>query len=56
MDELDLGMERTPKYVKLLRKVANRQTTEIVIDLNDLKQVSSTPLLDSEFESQCVRD
>lgn len=28
------------KYMKLLRKVANRQTTEVVIDLSDLKRVS----------------
>lgn len=27
------------KYMRLLRKVANRQTTEVVIDLSDLKKV-----------------
>jgi hypothetical protein len=31
--------ERPAKYIRILRKVANRQTTEVVIDLKDLKEV-----------------
>jgi DNA replication licensing factor MCM7 len=27
------------KYMKLLRKVANRQTAEVIVDLADLKKV-----------------
>jgi DNA replication licensing factor MCM7 len=35
----ELNLDREPKYMRVLRRVANRQTTEIIIDLNDLKQV-----------------
>jgi len=31
------------KYMKVLRNVANRQTTEVVVDLADLRKVNSLP-------------
>ncbi|KAI9636883.1 DNA replication licensing factor MCM7 [Dioszegia hungarica] len=41
---MDMGGEgegrSKAKYMKLLRRVANRQTTEVVIDLSDLKKFS----------------
>lgn len=44
VDEMDMrdgtGDRRIKaKYLRVLRKVANRQTTEVVIDLSDLKKV-----------------
>ncbi|KAK4687318.1 DNA replication licensing factor MCM7, partial [Tremellales sp. Uapishka_1] len=42
LDDLAVGEERSKaKYMKVLRKVANRQTTEVVIDLGDLKKFSN---------------
>ena len=41
-DDLDMdgGASRSKaKYMKVLRKVANRQTSEVVVDLADLKKV-----------------
>ena len=41
--DMDMGGEgegrSKAKYMKLLRRIANRQTTEVVIDLSDLKKV-----------------
>jgi DNA replication licensing factor MCM7 len=43
MSEVDMDGAREgrskAKYMKVLRKVANRQTTEVVVDLGDLKKV-----------------
>ena len=45
LDELDVdgdgeGPDRSKaKYMKVLRKVANRQTSEIIVDLADLRKV-----------------
>jgi DNA replication licensing factor MCM7 len=45
VNNMNVDGERAPKekYMKLLRQVANRQTTEVVIELSDLKKVSQTP-------------
>jgi hypothetical protein len=57
MDDMEMeGDEGRPsrtktKYMKLLRKVANRQTTEVVIDLSDLKKVG----LSSRKEPPLIR-
>jgi DNA replication licensing factor MCM7 len=41
VDDLDVGEGRSKaKYMKILRKVANRQSAAVVIDLNDVKEVS----------------
>jgi hypothetical protein len=42
VDDLDVnGEERSKaKYMKVLRKVANRQSAAVIIDLNDVKEVS----------------
>jgi len=42
VDDLDVnGEERSKaKYMRVLRKVANRQSAAVVIDLNDVKEVS----------------
>jgi DNA replication licensing factor MCM7 len=41
VDDLDVnGEERSKaKYMRVLRKVANRQSAAVVIDLNDVKEV-----------------
>jgi DNA replication licensing factor MCM7 len=40
------GEERSKaKYMRVLRKVANRQSAAVIIDLNDVKEVSHDPLL-----------
>lgn len=44
LDDLDLDNDENQgrskaKYMRIMRKVANRQTTEVVIDLNDLQSV-----------------
>lgn len=42
MDSLDVDDSRSKsKYMRIMRKVANRQTTKVVIDLNDLQEYSS---------------
>lgn len=38
MDE-DAGRSKA-KYMRIMRKVANRQTSEVVIDLKDIQQVN----------------
>lgn len=45
MNGLNVNGQRGPKekYMNILRQVANRQTTEIVIELSDLKKVSRMP-------------
>ena len=42
VDDLDVNGEQRSKakYMKVLRKVANRQSAAVVIDLNDVKEVS----------------
>jgi DNA replication licensing factor MCM7 len=42
VDDLDVNGERRSKakYMKVLRKVANRQSAAVIIDLNDVKEVS----------------
>jgi hypothetical protein len=44
VDDLDVNGERRSKakYMKMLRKVANRQSAAVVIDLNDVKEVSAS--------------
>ncbi|CAK9781347.1 MCM-domain-containing protein [Cutaneotrichosporon oleaginosum] len=37
LDELHMEEARSPKYMRIMRKVANRQTAEVVIDLKDLQ-------------------
>ena len=41
VDDLDVnGEERSKaKYMRVLRKVANRQSAAVIIDLNDVKEV-----------------
>lgn len=41
-DDIAPGAERRSKakYMKVLRKVANRRSAEVIIDLNDIKEVS----------------
>ncbi|GMK55623.1 hypothetical protein CspeluHIS016_0206790 [Cutaneotrichosporon spelunceum] len=41
MDELHMDEYQSPKYMRTMRKVANRQTTEVVIDLQDLRNFST---------------
>jgi len=45
VDDLDVnGEERSKaKYMRVLRKVANRQSAAVVIDLNDVKEVRYGP-------------
>lgn len=49
MDDLSLGGPREgrskAKYMKVLRRVANRQTAEVIVDLADLKKVRITILV-----------
>lgn len=43
LDDLDVGEgsgRSKAKYMKVLRKVANRQSAAVTIDLNDVKEVS----------------
>jgi DNA replication licensing factor MCM7 len=40
MEDMDVDGTRS-KYMKVLRKVANRQTSEVVIDLADLRKVEA---------------
>ena len=42
VDDLDVNGEQRSKakYMKVLRKVANRQSAAVVVDLNDVKEVS----------------
>ena len=42
VDDLDVnGEERSKaKYMRVLRKVANRQSAAVVVDLNDVQEVS----------------
>jgi hypothetical protein len=41
VDDLDVNGERRSKakYMKVLRKVANRQSAAVIVDLNDVKEV-----------------
>lgn len=44
LDDLDVGEgsgRSKAKYMKVLRKVANRQSAAVTIDLNDVKEVST---------------
>ena len=45
VDDLDVnGEERSKaKYMRVLRKVANRQSAAVIIDLNDVKEVRYSP-------------
>lgn len=44
--DLDVDDENNPrskaKYMRVLRRVANRQTSEVIVDLADLRKVSPT--------------
>ena len=41
IDDDEHAQRSKAKYMKKLRKVANRQTSEVVVDLADLRKVSS---------------
>jgi hypothetical protein len=54
LDDLDVGEgsgRSKAKYMKVLRKVANRQSAAVTIDLNDVKEVSRSSSYESSIEA-----